>query len=407
MITHNQIKYAHVALIDNVPPTKDGSYNYLITDLLLSRKDDMAICLFSEASYEKNKTEKLNIHFIKNKKSRFYSNLYELFLKKIISPWKKYNHPNFRNFIFEANKIIKTNNISHLIVWGDPNVLSYIRSSNPNITITFAQRHFEYHTQTNPYELANYILMQNYGQYKLALEKYLQIPTPVYIIPNGAEIDYFKPIDLIEKKTLRANYGFKPDDFVIIFPSKLAPHKGAFILPALIKQLNILDPSFKLLIIGTKHPKYNRGKYVQDYNLIESDLKTSQNIVWISEGLKRKDMLTMYNISDVAIFPNLWKEGFSMSATESICCGLPILASNAGCFSEIVKNDYNGYLLDQTDLLRELLKRLTFLKNNPDLLNNMKANSREYGVKFLSREKVLKNFNYFLSENFDSINSDL
>jgi spore coat protein SA len=400
-------KVAHIAYINNLPPTKDGSFNYLIYDIVKIRKNDIVICFHSDASFEKNKLEKLNVFYVKHIKINKLIKAKEYFLKRIISPWNNHYDYNHRNFVNNVNKIIKREKVSHVVVWGSTSVLRCLRAKNSEVKITFAQRHFEYSSNDSVYELANTVLMQNYGQYKLALSKYLQIPTKVVIIPNGVETDVFKPLKLDKIKTLRKNFKINEDDFVIIYPSKFAPHKGAFLLPDLMFRLSKLNIKCKLLIVGNKHPKYNRGKFKIDYELLEKQLNQLENIIWIKDGVQRSEMKNFYNISDVAIYPTFLKEGFSMSSIEAMSCGLPILAPNAGCYLETIKDGETGFILNQENMLNELVSKIANLFRNPLLKNEIGVNARQYITQKLTREKLLNNFIYYLDGKLDLIDSEI
>ena len=402
----NSKRYAHISLIDNLPPHKDGSFNYLINDILSGRANDISISYEPKVISFSDSINSKKYFYIKKGKDFFKNSRLNFLFIKMLSPWINLKDSEIKRFVRHSLEILNENNIDNIVIWGFPQLVNYFRVKNTKLFIVFAQRHFEYSSFVNPYEIANLVIMQNFGQFKLALNKYLQIPVPVEIIPNGVELDLFYPFDINKKHEYRLKLNIDVDDFVVIFPSKFAPHKGAFLLPKLIKCLNKISSKFKLLIVGDIHPKYQRGKYVTDCDNLLNDLN-NENIIRLNHGVARFDMANYYNISDISIFPNLLKEGFSMSAIESLSCGIPILASNCGCFPEIVFNGHNGFLLEQTKLLDELTHYILKLFENRELLLEMKHKSRKYAESKLSRQNMLRNFNIVLNGSDDKIINDL
>jgi glycosyltransferase involved in cell wall biosynthesis len=46
------------------------------------------------------------------------------------------------------------------------------------------------------------------------------------------------------------------------------------------------------------------------------------------------------------IFPSIWYEGMPMTIIEAFSQGLPVIASNMGAMSSMIKNGYNGLLFE-------------------------------------------------------------
>jgi glycosyltransferase involved in cell wall biosynthesis len=87
--------------------------------------------------------------------------------------------------------------------------------------------------------------------------------------------------------------------------------------------------------------------------------------------------------------------------------GLPLIASDSGCYSEIVKDGYNGILCAVEDLFDAGFQALKKLSTDRELADSMGRNARSYSVSKLSREKVLSNFIAVLEDRSDAIDNDL
>jgi len=55
------------------------------------------------------------------------------------------------------------------------------------------------------------------------------------------------------------------------------------------------------------------------------------------ENVSKKELVELYNISDIFIFPSLY-EGFGIPLLEAMACGIPIITSNTSSIPEVVDN---------------------------------------------------------------------
>lgn len=180
----------------------------------------------------------------------------------------------------------------------------------------------------------------------------------IEVIPNGLDIETFKPID---KKSARAQLGLPQEKQLILFGALDAttdPRKG---YDHLEKALRILsdDSTFtsevELVIFGNSN---NR-------------LPESQKLKMISLGRVSDDhkLALIYSACDIMVVPST-EESFGQTASESLACGTPVVAFSTTGLIDIVDHLMNGYLaqpFDCTDMaqgIRSLLKdkaRLTEL----------------------------------------------
>jgi len=79
-------------------------------------------------------------------------------------------------------------------------------------------------------------------------------------------------------------------------------------------------------------------------------------------------MSKYYNISYLSLIPSLW-EATSLSALESLACGVPVVASNTGGLPEVVTSEV-GILHRQGDV-DEMIKKITYLLENPQTRESM------------------------------------
>ena len=84
----------------------------------------------------------------------------------------------------------------------------------------------------------------------------------------------------------------------------------------------------------------------------------------------RRDISDIMGILDVVVLTSKW-EGMPISIIEALCKGCPVVATNAGGVSELVKDGTTGYIVKPGDYKEAAGKVYEILKNE-DLLNRMK-----------------------------------
>jgi glycosyltransferase involved in cell wall biosynthesis len=60
------------------------------------------------------------------------------------------------------------------------------------------------------------------------------------------------------------------------------------------------------------------------------------------------EILDRYAEADVSVVPTLWSEGTSFSAVESVCAGVPVVATPVGGLGNLIIPDFNGQIVAPT-----------------------------------------------------------
>jgi len=200
----------------------------------------------------------------------------------------------------------------------------------------------------------------------------------------GVDLNQFKPIDRPENEKVRF---FHPAGW-----GGMHARRGTqFVIDAFQK----MDNSDAELLI-----------HIQSGSGIQED----GNIKIIHGTVPRKELIKMYQESDIAVLPSKW-EGLGLTFLEAMGCGLPIITVDAPPMNEFIKSGFNGFCCQVSDRKRypniyvegvypdiedmaEKMNRLT----DRELLASMRDNTIEYTKKEWDWQKNSKKFIEIIEE---------
>lgn len=174
-----------------------------------------------------------------------------------------------------------------------------------------------------------------------------------FVIPNGIDVDEFKEKNFRKKK--RDEVGLKDDDFVIGIVASLLPIKNHCFFLTVFKKLLMEFPKLKLVLIGDGPL---RG-YLEDRVL---KMEVSKKVIILGARL---DVPALLSALDMYVLPSL-SEGISISILEAMAAGIPIVASDVGGNSQIIKDAHSGFLVPVGNE-EAWIKTLRELLNHPRL----------------------------------------
>jgi len=163
------------------------------------------------------------------------------------------------------------------------------------------------------------------------------------VVPNGIDIQSFKPIPSIQR------------DFSRILTTNSAdmPLKG---LKYLLDAVAIIRKTRKICLYVVGSPKPD--------GLIEKHVKQKQLDSHV-HFLGRIDQQT-YNIqyakAGMAVIPSVY-EGFGLPAGEAMACAVPVISTTGGALPEVVGNA--GVLIPPADT-NALVEKITYLMDHPE-----------------------------------------
>lgn len=172
------------------------------------------------------------------------------------------------------------------------------------------------------------------------------------VVENGNDFASLIKGSIFEYKLeAKKRVGFNEKDFNLLFVGQHIWEKG---LDIIISTLELLKdvPGIKMNFIGDGYATNDLIKTVREKNL--------QNIVKFN-GLitDRKRLSDYYAASDLFFFPSMY-DNAPLVLREAAAMGTPSLLLKGSTASEVVKDDFNGYLVDKNII--EISKMIKFLE---------------------------------------------
>lgn len=201
----------------------------------------------------------------------------------------------------------------------------------------------------------------------------------ITIIPNGANVDLFKPMDTNQA---RRQLNLSGTDYFVTFIGMLAAWQGVEYLirsaPYILKGY----PEGKFLIVGD-------GPMKEELIKVAKNIGVSDSIIFT--GMFPYDKVPLYiNASDVCVVPKKpMASGYSpLKLYEYMACEKPVVATRTGGFE--ILEDNNAGLLVNPENLQEFAEAIIKLLQDPELRKQMGDNGRKYVVENHSWESVAR-----------------
>ncbi len=159
--------------------------------------------------------------------------------------------------------------------------------------------------------------------------------------------------------------------FTIVTCSRISPIKRLHLLVDVLKEIKS---------INIKWIHFGDGELYKDYyeKIKNSCLNFHENIEVDFRGfVDNKELTNIYLKENLSVFLNISEsEGLPVSVMEACSVGLPIIATDVGGTSEIVKNGVNGFLLKKNFRKPELVEKIENVYTmNSDEFKKMSLNS--------------------------------
>ncbi|MBU8921934.1 MAG: glycosyltransferase family 4 protein [Bacteroidales bacterium] len=208
------------------------------------------------------------------------------------------------------------------------------------------------------------------------------------IIPNGVDIDMYRP-DVEAGERVRQKSGISLDAPLIACIGRLHKDKGiGHMIEALARIREKLD-GVKLMIVGDGPDGKRLRRLSAERGL--------DDCVIFAGVVSSEETYAYYNSCDLLALPTTAIEGLSLSLLEGMSCGKPVLSSDIGGTSELVRSGIDGILVKPRDVSGFVQAALRILEDS-SLAARMGTNARDRIISGYSQEKMLDGIEGLLRE---------
>ena len=196
--------------------------------------------------------------------------------------------------------------------------------------------------------------------------KYLDVPHDV--VMHGIDTKKYEPAS--DKSPIRSELGLPEGRLVGCF-GRVRFQKGIDVFVKAMIKICQQYPEAYGIICGKVTP--DNQKYTDDLkDLIEAE-GLEQRILFLGEQ-PTENLPLLFRSLDVYIAPQRW-EGFGLTPIEAMSSGIPVIATRAGVFEEMILPQKTGYIVEYEDT-DAITKHLSDLLNNETLLKEMSEHAR-------------------------------
>ena len=221
---------------------------------------------------------------------------------------------------------------------------------------------------------------------------YLEVPHT--IIHHGIDTEIFKPTP--DRTSLRRELGLPEGKLIGCF-GRVRSQKGVDIFIKVMIKVCAEDPSAVGIICG---------QTTSDHKEFETNLKTqvanagfSDRIIFLGTQPSEKVPL-LFAALDIYVAPQR-NEGFGLTPLEAMASGVPVIATTAGAFEEMVLNGETGYIVEIEDILTMTERLIELLSNDRKREAFAKASIERVAKKFAIKgeaEKLVTLYKNLLSQ---------
>lgn len=161
---------------------------------------------------------------------------------------------------------------------------------------------------------------------------------------------------LPQRQEIRAELGFKPDDFVFIYSGKIIPPKDPLLIPAAFREMPGKSRAGVGLIVmgdGSLRPQ------------LETEMRSIQGVPAVFVGFQNQSRIgRFYAAADCLLLPSRWGETWGLVVNDALQFGLPVLVSDrAGCHPDLVVEGETGLVFPggEAGALAERMDRIMAL----------------------------------------------
>ncbi|HHR6405700.1 TPA: glycosyltransferase family 4 protein [Providencia alcalifaciens] len=213
---------------------------------------------------------------------------------------------------------------------------------------------------------------------RIAVNKLKLSPDKIHMLPNGVDINKFKPLSSIQKEEIRESIGLKNSDTIIGMTGRLWEQKNPLFLFDNLVDILLSNKNIKLVFMGDGELSNSLKERINTHKL-------SSQVFLLGWCNNTEEIL---NALDIFVLPSKW-EGMPLAILEAQSTGLPCVVSNINGNKILVTNFKDGFLFDLDDI-ESFHDSITRLLYDRDLRENLGDYARNKIVSSYSINERIK-----------------
>ncbi len=231
-------------------------------------------------------------------------------------------------------------------------------------------------------------------------------PEKVTVIPNGIDVDQYRPSF---NPDMLGRYGIDPGKPFVLFVGRITRQKGVV---HLVRAIRWLRPGIQVVLCVGAPDTEEIGREIAE-KVGEARSGTQNEIIWIEKWVPREDVIPLFSHASIFVCPSIY-EPFGIINLEAMACGTPVVASEVGGIPDVVLDGQTGLLVpfeptgpgnpepgDPDRFSHELAAAVNRLLSSPDELKKMGLRARERVVERFSWQSVARQTLDFYREILD------
>ncbi len=209
---------------------------------------------------------------------------------------------------------------------------------------------------------------------------YLKVPNQV--IMHGIDTQRFSPPE--NKAEAKRAVGLPMDKKIVGCFGRIRAQKGSdLFIKSMIAALKD-QPDWIAILAGRATSEHQ--EFQKQMEQLTAKAGMADRIIFVGE---HTDIERWYQALDLFVAPQRW-EGFGLTPLEAMACGIPVIATDVGAFSELVIEGKTGYILpDLTE--KSMQEQALNVINNNALRSKLGKKARSHVVADFALEREVEN----------------
>ncbi len=204
---------------------------------------------------------------------------------------------------------------------------------------------------------SNAVATLNKTMYRAIVKKAGVNGDKAVIIPNGVDVDYFKPG--LRNDEFLSKFNLEEGNY-ILFVGRVSPEKGVHLLLKAFSYIAQESVHVKLVIAGPLTSSFSAsGTSPYARAVVEYAKRRLPGRIIFTGSVVKDELRVLYSNAHLFVLPSL-AEAFGLMLIEAVACGKPVLAFDIPPVNEIIVNGISGLLIKPSvESLTETLRIIT------------------------------------------------